>query len=1111
MFIMKFKVSLISILIISLFLSCQSDTSNVKYDELFVKLDSNETGITFKNTVVETPSMNMLTNNNIYAGGGVAVGDINNDGLQDFILISNQDMPGLYVNEGDFKFKDISKSAGLSKSAGWKTGVVMEDINADGWIDIYISKGIYSDKNPAQRKNLLYINNQNNTFTERAEEYGIANSNATVQSVFFDFDLDGDLDLYTLNQPIDTDVTDFTPQELMELRQNNTDKKNSDTFYLNNGNNKFEDVSEQVGITNWGNGLGIGLGDMNRDGYPDIYITNDFGTDNFFYINQKGKKFTDISKRVLKHVSYFAMGCDVADINNDGLLDIFEVEMLPKNRKRSVLNMESMNRGLFENFERSGFVSQYMRNSLQLNRGLGNFSEIAQIANVAKTDWSWGTLLIDADDDGYRDIFVTNGIKNDIKNRDTAREGNKLAKKSNGQLTLEQHNSIIVSTKVPNHAFQNQQNALFKDKSKDWGFDDKGFSNGLAYGDFDNDGDLDLIVNNIDDEAWLYKNTSNESGANSINFELEGYAKNKNAVGTKITVFSNGQKQFAEQNVVRGFQSSSQHLVHFGLGKSTQVDSMYVVWPDGKSDKILDPFKANKTYSLKYTAQHQPYVEVRNGKRLFAGASRSLGIQSIHQEIPFDDYKREILLPHKMSQLGPALATGDVNNDGIKDIFIGGARSFPAALHVSQNGIFNQNDSPVWLQDKIYEDIDAAFFDADGDGDQDLYVVSGSNEFEIYSDGYQDRLYLNDGTGNFTKSSNALPKIYSSGGCVEIADFDKDGDQDLFVGTRMLPGQYPLSTSSHILVNEGGKFTDKTKDICAELSNLGMVTSAKWSDYDNDGDEDLLIVGEWSGIKVFKNSDGSFKDESTNLGLDNTEGWWFHIEEIDFDKDGDIDYIVGNIGDNHKFKTSLDKPFQVFSDDFDGNGTHDIVLAFHQNDNFFPVRGRDCSSEQMPFIAEKFPTFASFGDAQMEDVFGSKLDSAYSRKASTFSSYVLENKNGKFSKIKLPIEAQFSAITGSAELDINGDNHNDLIVVGNMQNTEAETSKADASFGLCMLGNGKGNYRPLAMTEAGLYAPGDAKGLEKIEMNGATYLLIANNNSKFQSFVHKPQPGLYNY
>ena len=1097
---MNYRNIILIILSLLIITSCENEP---KFDALFTKIDSSKSQVHFINRITESAGSNMLNNNNIYAGGGVAIGDIDNDGLQDFIVISNQEAPGLYLNLGDFKFREISHAAGLHQTSGWNTGVVMEDVNSDGWLDIYISKGIYTDKKAKDRRNLLYINNKDNTFSEMGRQYGIDDSNVTIQSVFFDFDLDGDLDLYTLNHPLDTDEIKYPVDTLKDLRQNNNDAKNSDSFYINQGNNKFKKASKSVGIHNYGNGLGIGLADFNNDGFPDIYITNDFGVDNFFYMNSNGKGFQDQSRGALKHASYFAMGCDLADINNDKLIDIFEVEMLPKDRKRSILNMASMNRRLFEKFEENEFVPQYMRNTLQLNRGIGNFSEIAQIANVAKTDWSWGTLLIDVNDDGYRDILITNGIKNDIKDRDFAIKGNKLAEENGGKLTWEQHNSLIVSTKIPNYAFQNMGNTLFEDMSEKWGFADSGFSNGFSYGDLDNDGDLDLIVNNLEEAPWIYKNNSRQIGNNNINFKLEGNANNLNGIGSKVTIYHNGQEQYVEHFVVRGFQSSSQHIVHFGLKDETKIDSLKIVWPDRKMEIINRPFEANKTYTLTYETANEIYNRPPLPNRYFAGASRKLKINSRHYEIPFDDFEREILLPHKMSQIGPALCTGDANGDGIKDFYVGGARSFPGQLYLSEEEYFYPSNEKLLEEENIYEDIASTFFDADMDGDLDLYVVSGSNEFEIGSKYYQDRLYLNDGTGKFTKDNSKLPILNSSGGCVEAADFDNDGDQDLFVGTRMLPGQYPKSSPSYLLINEGGKFIDRTSEINKELQNLGMVTSAKWSDYDNDGDKDLFIVGEWSGIKVFNNENNRLTNVSSQVGLEDTEGWWFHIKEIDFDKDGDKDFIVGNIGENHKFKTSKGKPFQVFNHDFDNNGSNDIVLAYHIGQQLFPVRGRDCSSEQMPFIEEKFPTFASFADAQMEDIFGSKLDSAYTLKASTFSSYILENKNGIFNKIKLPIMAQYSAITGSSEVDINGDNFNDLIITGNMFHTEAETSKADAGYGLCLLGNGEGEYTVLSLIESGFYTPGDAKGLEMIDINDKKLFVIANNNGKLQTYFLK--------
>ena len=1085
--------------------SCNEETANNPTNSKLPQLErlsSNKTNVHFINSIKENIDNTMLNNNNIYAGGGVAIGDINNDGLQDFVVISNQDKPGLFLNTGNFEFEDITDSAGLSKSIGWNTGVVMEDVNADGFIDIYISKGIYTDKEPSIRMNLLYINNHDNTFTEEAEKYGIADNNATIQSVFFDFDLDGDLDLYSLNQPLGDQ--NMRLDLLAQKRINNSDQSNSDRFYLNLGNNKFKDVSSEVGIHNWANGLGIGIADFNKDGYPDIYITNDFDTDNFLYFNNKGKKFIESAKTSFKHISYFAMGLDIADINNDGELDIFEVEMLPKERKRSIMNMASMNPKLFKELSMLGFVPQYMRNSLHLNRGRGHFSEIAQIANVAKTDWSWGTLLVDIDDDGLKDIFITNGIVNDLKDRDSASKGNKIAEQNNGQLSFDEFQNMYTSTPVPNYAFKNKNGIEFEDVSKKWNFGKKGFSNGLSYADFDNDGDLDLVVNNLNEEPWIYKNNSAEKGKNNINFKLKGSPKNQNGIGAKVHIYMGDKIQYAEQYVVRGFISSSQPLIHFGLDQYNKVDSVKIVWPDLKSETIKTALDANNTYTLDYKNAIEKNPQKKIFKRYFKGASRALNITNYHEEVEYDDYAKELLLPHKLSQLGPALTKGDINNDGQDDIFIGGSAGFPAKLYLSNGTNYDLNINPLWEQEKKYEDISATIFDADQDGDNDLYVVSGSNQFEPHSTLYSDRLYLNDGKGNYLKSQDKLPETLESGGVVIEADLDGDKDLDLFVGGRLVPGKYPTTPNSQILINENGVFSDKTSKEYPEVKKLGMVTDALWSDYDNDGDKDLFAVGEWMGIRLFNNSNGKLNEVSNETGLEDTEGWWFSITEIDFDKDGDKDYLVGNIGLNHKFKTSPEKPFQVFSDDFDDNGTNDIVLAFYQEDNFFPVRGRDCSSEQMPFIKEKFPTFASFGDAKMKDIYGEKLNSAFSLKANTFASMILVNNNGSFEKKELPNLAQISAITGCIEYDINEDGHEDLIVAGNMYNTEPETSSADASFGLLLLGDGKGNYTHLDIIDSGVFLPGDVKNLEMIDVYGRKALLVANNNSKFQTFLYHP-------
>ena len=1108
---MKFRKFCILSCITFLFFACQSDVIVDKFNEspLFETIYAAQSNIKIKNEIIQTSTNNSLTNNYLFGGAGVAVGDINNDDLPDIYFATNENSShGLYLNKGDFEFENITANAGIINTKGWSSGVTMVDINQDGWMDIYVSRGGEHISESSLRTNLLYINMKNNSFEEKASEFGLADSGRTTQTTFFDYDNDGDLDAYVMNVPKKLDAR-RTIQEKVSYR---TQPKayehwaeSSDRLYQNQGNNKFIDVTEKAGILNWGYGLGVAIADINEDNLPDIYITNDFDMDNFLYINQGDGTFTESLNKHLRHCSYFAMGVDIADINNDALLDIYEVEMLPEKRKRAVVNMESMDRKTFEGLSSLAITPQYMRNSLSVNRGRGQFSEVAQFSGIAKTDWSWGVLMQDLDDDGLKDIFVTNGIAKDIKDRDKARIGNKLAEKRLGGLDIAEHDALLNSVKIKNFAYKNNGKLKFENLSDKWGFDHKGFSNGLAYGDFDLDGDLDLVVHNLNEAPLLYKNKSRQKGKNFINLSFNGPQKNRNGIGCKVKIYSDSIIQYQEMYTVRGFQSASEHLMHFGLGSSKKIDKVEVIWPDGKMQIINEGLKINKTVVIKYANAKNEFKAASYQPKYFVSANKAIGLDFTHEDSYYDDFANEILLPHKMSQLGPGLSAGDINKDGAEDFFIGNGKGFAAALFTSDVSKYSVSNTNVWESDKQYEDMASCFFDLDQDGDLDLYVVSGSNEFEKDSKFYQDRLYINDGKGNFKKENHRLPKIRASGSCVISSDFDKDGDYDLFVGGRMQPGKYPYPGESLILQNDNGKFTDVTEKIAKGLKNVGMVTSAVWSDYDKDLDLDLILVGEWMNIKIFQNDEGVFTDVSSKAGLENTSGWWSKIQACDIDKDGDEDYIVGNIGLNHKFKTSKEKPFQVFCGDFDDTGTNDIVLAFHQDDKLFPVRGRDCSSEQMPFLLDKFPTFESFGDADVYDIIGDKLDKGLHKTVSTFASQILINTNGKFELKNLPDEAQLAPINGVIPFDVNKDGHLDLIAGGNLYQTEAETSRADASYGLLMLGNGKGDFTSLPYLESGLFLSGDIKSLELIEINVANQNLIiaAPNNGPIQAFLMK--------
>lgn len=1084
------------------FFSCKKNPSEAT-GPLFELLPAEQTGIHFKNLVNENFQNNLLTNDYIYAGGGVSIDDLNNDGLPDIVFISNEDKPSIYINKGDFNFLDISETAGIPKVSGWSSGVHIIDINQDGHKDIYICRGGEHIRQPIDRKNLLYVNDGNLKFTEQAAKYGIDDPGATTMAAFFDYDLDGDLDLYTMNVPIDYKKPNRF-SEMLLARTNPSIIENatydSDNLFRNDGS-KFTKVTAKAGIANRAYGLGISIGDVNEDGFPDIYITNDFDIDNYYYLNNGDGTFTESLTKHFPHVSFFAMGVDMADFNNDGHLDVFEVEMLPEKRKRAVLNMAPMERTKFELLNAYGQAPQYMRNSLQMNRGNGYFTDVAQYAEVNKTDWSWGTRLVDLDDDGFKDIYVANGIERDMKDRDFQRSGNTISQQSDGKLSVEQMNSLVPSNPIMNYAYKNKGNLKFEKVSEKWGFDFKGFSNAVATVDLDLDGDLDLVVSNTSTTPLIYKNNSRERGQNYLNIEFRGEKNNPQGIGAKVLIETDNGIQFEDQYPVAGFQSSSEPIIHFGLAKTTKINKATITWPDGKEETLTN-IPANQRIIADYKNAKEPSSSLTSVKSLLQEKPELLNQEFDHIESYYDDFKSEILLPHKMSQHGPKLAAGDVNNDGLEDFYIGGAAKQAGTIYLqSKDGKFSARKNNAMEADKKYEDIGSIFFDADGDEDLDLYVVSGSNEFEKQLDMYQDRLYLNDGKGNF--SLGLLPKITSSGSCVTASDYDNDGDLDLFVGGRVVPQKYPTNPRSYLLENQNGSFIDVTESKAKLLAEAGMVTDAVWSDIDKDGDQDLMVVGEWMGIELWKNQDGTLVKSSSEIGLENTEGWWNSVAAMDIDGDGDDDFVVGNIGLNHKFKASKEKPFQVYSNDFDKTGTYDIVLAFYQDDEVFPVRGRDCSSEQMPFLTEKFPDFESFGDANLIDVYGEELDKSLHKVAKEFASVILINEGGKFGLKKLPLDAQLSSVNGAIFEDINGDNKKEIILVGNMFKTEAETSQADGSIGTVIEIDDQYHMKSMSVKESGFFAAGDAKDITLVNGVSNKYILVANNHGKLQLFSVK--------
>jgi hypothetical protein len=1086
--------------------------------ELFDILMPEKTGINFENKLTESLTMNGLYYEYYYNGAGLSVADFNNDGLQDVYFISNLYPNKLYLNKGKLKFKDVSQESGTADHTGFPTGVTTVDINSDGWMDIYISNsGKYAD--PELRKNKLLVNQGLNNdgipfFREESAKYNLDINLCSTQAAFFDYDRDNDLDMFLINH-----YPDVYAFEDIEKLKNTRSNITGDRLYQNQ-NGKFFDVSIEAGIVNnsLSYGLGIGISDLNNDGWPDIYVSNDFSEKDHLYINKGDGTFSESIDRSLSHLSYASMGNDLADFNNDGWSDIVTLEMMAEDNYTIKTSKGMMNMNHFQTLIDLDLHHQYMYNTLQLNNGFPSndsipvFSDIAQLAGVSSTDWSWAPLLFDMDNDGLKDLFIANGIKRDFINEDYLMYVEKRFKEITASGRMDK-NELITSVlnqmperKKNNYFFRNNGDLTFEKMNGVWVDNIPTCSNGSAYADFDNDGDMDIIVNNSESPSFIYKNKARENGSgNYLRFKFIGPKLNPLGIGAKIIIKQSDRTQMQEQYLSRGFQSSVSPLMLFGLGSDEVVPEIRVVWPDWKEQVILN-IAVNQTISLSYDDAAQIHDFSYIPAFLFNDVTKSLNINYKHVENIFNDFGRESLLPHKMSDLGPTMAAGDVNNDGLDDFYIGGARGFPGKFFFQTSDGFKSSGNLPWSADSNSEDVKATFFDADNDGDLDLYVVSGSNEYEEGSPYLQDRLYLNDGSGNFKKYLSALPEMRESGSCVVPGDYDGDGDLDLFVGGRQNPGKYPLATSSHLLRNDSKpgaiRFTDVSSTVAPGLNNLGMVTDAVFTDINNDGKLDLVIVGEWMPIRVFKNNGPAFDDVTNQSALSKETGWWNCVTAADIDRDGDMDLVAGNLGLNSKYKASFKYPFEIYAKDFDNNGKLDIVLGYYNNDTLYPVRGLESSYNQIANIKQKFPTYHAYGKATLADVYGTdNLQSALNYKAGNFATCYIENKgDGTFRARPLHNMAQFSSVNSILTEDLNGDGHLDLVLAGNLYGSEAETPRNDAGIGLFLKGDGKGNFEPVPALKSGLFIDGYVRELKLIHLGSSKSrgIIAAKNNGPVQ-------------